>query len=164
MVEFVDETEATPVAAAPVEAGRAPWHLWAVGILSLGWNLIGVTDYTLTQLGNPIWISAAADNMGITADEMIAYVDSFPVWLHAFWALGVWGAVLGSILLLLRKRLAVWSFGVSLLGLAVTQLYRVFTPQPAWMDKDLALNLMLWSIATFLVIYAGSMRNKGVLR
>ena len=135
-----------------------------VGILSLLWNLIGVTDYTLSQLRNMTWLGAAADNMGITAVQMIAYIESFPAWLHAFWALGVWGAVIGSLLLLLRSRRAVWAFAVSLLGLAATQFYQVLTPQPEWMEGSLAMNLILWSIATFLLIYAVSMRGKGVLR
>jgi hypothetical protein len=30
--------------------------------------------------------------------------------------------------------------------------------------EDVVLNLALWSVATFLPIYAVSMRNKGVLR
>lgn len=142
----------------------APWHLWVVGVLSLLWNLMGVMDYTLSQLGNRAWIEGGAERMGITADQMIAYIESFPGWLHAFWALGVWGAIVGSVLLLLRSRFAVWSFAVSLLGLAVTQFYRAFAPQPEWMQEDLIFNLILWSIATFLLIYAVSMRNKGVLR
>lgn len=164
MVEFLDDATPATVAGAPVESRRAPWHLWAVGLVSLLWNLIGVTDYTLSQLKNRAWIEGWAERMGATADQMIAYIDSFPVWMHAFWALGVWGAVVGSILLLMRSRHAVWSFAVSLLGLAVTQFYRVFTPQPEWMGEDLAMNLILWSIATFLLIYAVSMKNKGVIR
>lgn len=163
MVEYMeaDRAEAT---AAPVEGRRTPWHLWVVGGLSLAWNLIGVTDYTLSQLGNRTWIGAAAENMGVTADEMIAYIDSFPAWMHAFWALGVWGAIVGSILLLIRSRHSVWAFAVSLLGLAVTQFYRILAPQPDWVSEDVALNLVLWSVATFLLIYAVSMRNKSVLR
>jgi len=164
MVDYMEEAEPATVAAEPIETHGTPWHLWAVGVLSLLWNMVGITDYTLSQLGNRDWIGAAAENMGITADDMIAYIDSFPAWMHAFWALGVWGAFVGSILLLMRSRYAVWSFAASLLGLAVTTLYRVTTPQPEWMQGDVAMNVIIWSIATFLLIYAVSMRNKGVLR
>jgi hypothetical protein len=164
MVEFTEEGEADPVAAQPAARRGPPWHLWAVGLLSLLWNLIGVADYTLSQLGNRAWLKGGADQMGTTVENMIAYIESFPAWAHAFWALGVWGAVFGSILLLLRNRLAVWAFAISLLGLAVTQFYRAFAPQPEWAQGDLVFNLILWSIATFLLIYAVSMRNKGVIR
>lgn len=144
--------------------GRTPWHLWAVGVLSLLWNAMGAIDYTFSQLGNRVWIAAGAERMGIEPREMIAYIESFPSWLHAFWALGVWGAVLGSILLLARSRFAVWAFAGSLLGLAVTQFYRVLAPTPDWVRGDLLFNLLLWSMATFLLIYALSMRRRGVLR
>ncbi|HEU4820261.1 MAG TPA: hypothetical protein VFS87_03790 [Qipengyuania sp.] len=157
--------DAEPVAATNHDAAQgAPWHLWAVGGVSLLWNAFGATDYTMSQLRNRDYLGGAAESMGITVDQMIAYIDSFPGWMHAFWALGVWGAFIGSILLLLRKRHAVWAFGLSLLGLAVTQFYQAFTPQPAWSEGALVMNLVIWSIATFLLIYAVSMRNKGVLR
>lgn len=165
MVDYMEGVGVGPDAeTAPVTTRKTPWHVWVVGGLSLAWNMIGATDYTLTQLGNRTWVDAAAANMGVTADQMLAYIASFPTWMHGFWALGVWGAVAGSILLLARSRLAVWAFAVSLLGLAVTQFYRVLAPQPEWVGGDLAMNLLLWSVATFLLIYAVSMKNKGVLR
>lgn len=149
----------------PSEASRhAPGHLWVVGALSLPLNLMGAADYTFSQAGNRVWIEAGAERMGIAAAEMIAYIDSFPAWMHAFWALGTWGAVVGSVLLLVRSRFAAWSFAISLLGLAVTQFYRVLTPQPEWAQGDPSFNLLLWSVASFLLIYAVSMTRKGVLR
>ena len=163
MVQFIDET--TPVMVAdPAEPLGTPWHLWAVGGVSLLWNLFGVTDYTMSQLRNRAYLGSAAESMGISADEMVAYIDSFPAWMHAFWALGVWGALAGSVLLLLRKRQAVWAFGLSLLGLAVTQLYQAISPQPDWAVQAVGMTLVIWSIATCLLIYAVSMRNKRVLR
>lgn len=164
MVQFMDNAEPPAVPAASAASGRTPWHLWVVGVISLLWNLVGATDYTMSQLRNPTWMEAGAEQMGVTASQMIAYIDGFPVWMHGFWALGVWGAVAGSVLLLMRSRLAVWSFGASLLGLAATQFYRALAPQPEWARGDVAFNLVLWSIATFLLIYAVSMRNKGVIR
>lgn len=171
MVRYMEETEAEMPVAVPVTppvaqafVRRTPWHLWAVAVVSLLWNLMGATDYTMTHFRNRTWIETGAERMGISAAQMLAYIDGFPAWMHAFWALGVWGAVAGSMLLLVRSRFAVWAFAVSLLGLAVTQFYRAFTPQPAWVQEDLVFNLLLWSVASFLVIYAVSMRRKGVLR
>lgn len=163
MVDYTDN--AAPVTGSENGLARAtPWHLWAVGGVSLLWNAFGATDYTMSQMRNRDYLGSAAESMGITVDQMIAYIDGFPVWMHAFWAMGVWGALIGSVLLLLRKRLAVWAFGLSLLGLAVTQFYQAFTPQPAWAQSAVVMNLVIWSIATFLLIYAVSMKNKGVLR
>lgn len=163
MVQFMDDAEPMLVDA-PARSGRTPWHLWVVGIVSLLWNAIGPLDYTMSMLHNRPYIAAATKGMGVTADEMIAYIDSFPAWSNAFWALGVWGAIVGSVLLLMRSRYAVWAFGVSLLGLAVTTAYHASAAKPDWADQGLALTLGIWSIATFLLIYAVSMKNKGVLK
>ena len=73
-----------------------PRHLWIVGALSLLWNCIGAADYTMTQTRNSAWLQ------GITA-EQLAYLHDFPTWAVSAWALGVWGALAGSILLLLRS-------------------------------------------------------------
>ena len=163
MVQVMEEAGTAAVSGAP-RAGAAPWHLWAVGVLSLLWNGFGATDYTMSQLHNRDYLGSMAEGMGITADQMIAYIDSFPAWMHAFWALGVWGAFVGSVLLLARSRYAVWSFAVSLLGLAVTQIYHAMTPQPEWADAATPMTIVIWAIALFLLVYAVSMRNKGVLR
>lgn len=141
-----------------------PWHLWVVGVISLLWNAFGAFDYTMSQTRNEAYLGSAAESMGITAAEMIAFIDSFPVWMHAFWAFGVWGALAGSVLLLLRSRFAVWAFGLSLLGLAVTQIYQAMTPKPEWADAATGMTIFIWSVATFLLIYAVSMKSKGVLR
>ena len=164
MVQYLDEDAGLVPATTRATGRSAPWHLWAVGVVSLLWNAFGATDYTMSQLRNRDYLGSAAEGMGITADQMIAYIDAFPNWLHGFWALGVWGALIGSLLLLFRRRHAVWAFGLSLLGLAVTQFYQAFTPQPAWAESAVVMNIVIWSIATFLLIYAVSMRRKGVLR
>lgn len=165
MVEFVEEEAPTPVTPqAPAQAARTPWHLWAVGGLSLLWNLFGAVDYTMSQTRNEAYLKASAESMGITAGQMIDWIDSFPMWQHAFWALGVWGALAGSILLLMRSRYAVWAFGISLLGLAVTQIYQAIAPKPEWADAAFGMTLVIWAIATGLLVYAVSMARRGVLR
>lgn len=143
---------------APVRA--TPLHLWAVGVLSLLWNCIGAYDYTMTQTHNAAYLAKVPG-------EVMAYVTSVPAWFTAFWAIGVWGALLGSVMLLLRNRLAVPVFAASLLGLAVTQLYEHFIdPAPAEMRGGMMLGIvvMIWAIAIALLLYARAMARQGVLR
>ena len=103
--------------------------------------------------------------MGVTVDQMIAYIDSFPAWANVCWGMGTIGAVIGSLLLLLRTRYAVWAFGVSLLGLAGTALYQFTTPQPEWTSGGMntVMTVVIWLIALALFFYAYRMRNRGVL-
>lgn len=147
-------------------AHATPWHLWAVGAVSLAWNAFGANNYLQTQLGNLEYVEGMVSGTGVSAAEALAYYSAYPAWVHASWALGVWGAVLGSLLLLLRQRFAVWAFALSLLGLAGTAFYHVTTEQPEWVSggSTTLISIVIWSIATFLLIYAVSMKNKGVLR
>ena len=92
-------------------SGPTPKHLWIVGILSLLWNGFGAADYTMTELGSLAWF----EMMGLGAEEL-AWAQSYPTWAVAGWAVGVWGSVIGSILLLLRSRRAATAFALSLAG------------------------------------------------
>ena len=64
----------------------------------------------------------------------------------------------------MRSRYAVWAFGVSLLGLAVTQIYQALAPKPEWADAAFGMTLVIWAIATGLLVYAVSMARRSVLR
>lgn len=133
-----------------------PWHLWVVGGLTLLWNGVGIVSYLSTQTGN-------LDGLGMS-DEAIEYVSTFPAWADSLWALGVWGAFLGSILLLLRSRWAVVSIAVSIIGLVGTTVYqRVLTELPADM-QGVVLPILIWATTLFMLWYAMKMRREGVLR
>jgi len=141
-------------------SARAPAHLWIVGIVSLLWNAFGSLDYTMTNLRNPAWLAK------MPADQ-IAYMDSLPRWLTAFWAIGVWGGLVGSILLLMRNRYSVWAFALSFVGAVVGLGYQMFlTDMPASMKAG-PLAIMPWFIiafAAFLLWYAWNAEKKGALR
>jgi hypothetical protein len=96
-----------------------PKHLWAVGILSLLWNAFGAADYTMTELGNLAWF----EMMGLGSEEL-AWTRSFPTWTVAAWAVGVWGSVAGSLLLLARSRHAITAFLLALLGASASFAYQ----------------------------------------
>lgn len=138
-------------------AGR-PWLLLLVGGLSLAWNAMGAVDYTMTQTDNEAWLSAA------TAGQR-AYINAFPAWAVAFWALGVWGAIAGSVLLLRRSRHAVPAFAVSLAGLAVTSAYQWWIAPPPDVRSvgQVGFNVALWVVAGGLLWFAAATRTKGML-
>ncbi len=145
---------------------KAPWHLWLIGIVSLLWNGVGANDYTQTQLRNIDYMKSAFEPMGVDLETGLAYVDSFPIWAEAFWALGVWGAVAGSVLLLLRSRFAFPAFALSIVGLIVTTIYQYSNPLPGDYDKTipLAFTAVIWVATIAMAYYARRMTDKGVLR
>jgi hypothetical protein len=141
------------------DAGRkAPVHFWIVAILSLLWNAFGAFDYLATQLELDFY-------MGAFNEEQLAYFYGFPAWSVAAWAFGVWGAVAGSIGLLLRKKWAVWAFAVSIAGMVVNGIYTFFLTKGLEIMGEGApiITVVIWVVAIFLLIYAIAMKKRGIL-
>jgi hypothetical protein len=128
--------------------------------LALLWNGFGATDFAASTFAPDVWLG---DMIGYT-EPQIDYIKSFAWWQSAMWFVGTWGGFLGAIALLLRSRLAVWLFLVSLLGavgsLVVT---RTAESMPEGMDPGFLPNIII-AIAAVLVIYAVRMKRAGVLR
>ena len=143
---------------------RTPMHLWIVGILSLLWNCFGGYDYLMTRMRNMEYLS----QMGGDPNALLAWIDGFPIWAQIGWGLGVWSALIGSILLLMRNRYAVWAFGLSLVGMALSfgYTYLMAPPMPgsenAGMMNYMPLVIVVLGIAQF--FYARAMEKNGVLR
>ena len=97
--------------------------------------------------------------------EQLEYFYGFPTWVVAFWALAVWVGLLGTILLLLRKRHAAGAFLVSLISLIVTSFYNyVLTNGLEIMGgASLAFTGLVFVIAVGLWLYARAMTRRGVL-
>ncbi|GIX18898.1 hypothetical protein [Erythrobacter cryptus] len=133
-----------------------PWHLWLVGVATLLFNAMGIISYTATRLG-------MLAELGLSPDQ-IAFMDSYPAWISGFWALGVWGAFAGSVLLLLRSRWTVVAMATALFGLIGTTIgnYLVLDVPPA-MQAPL-LDAAIWAVTLFTLAYARRMAATGVLR
>lgn len=146
-------------------SARAPAHLWIVGILSLLWNCFGAYDYTMTRMRNTDYLASAMP--GVDPNAALAWVDAFPIWVQAGWALGVWLGLLGAVFLLLRSRWAVWSFGLSLVGAILSLGYQIALAPPLAGAEGLMFTVIPYVIilvALGLFLYARAMEKKGVLR
>jgi hypothetical protein len=146
-------TEAQVVAPA-----RADWKLWVIGIVALLWNAVGALDYVMTQTKN-------ATYMGEFTAEQLEYFYGFPAWSVACWAIAVWGGVLGSALLLLRKRLAEPVFLVSLVAMVITTIYNFMLSDGVRImgSGAVAFSAVIFVIAVALYLYARSLVRRGVL-
>jgi hypothetical protein len=140
---------------------RTPRHLWIVAIVSLSWNAFSAYDFVMTNLRDAAYL----EQMGVGA-EMMQIIDALPHWALAAWAIGVWGAVAGSLLLLLRSSYAVYAFALSLLGLATSTFYQagIDLPEEITTASMIAVALAIWIIAVLLLLYSIRLRNQGVLR
>jgi uncharacterized membrane protein len=138
---------------------KAPWHIWAVGIVSLLWNAMGGFDYTMSHMHNAAYLAAMTP-------EQMAWFNGFPIWATSCWAFGVWGAIAGSLLLLLRSRWAVAAFGISLIGFVGSHIYQFTSNAPVSLNTGTGtiFAAVLGIVAVALLWYAAAMRRQGVLK
>jgi hypothetical protein len=138
---------------------RRPWHLWLIGIVGGLWSSMGVLSFLLTQVN----VEAV---MSQFPPQQRAYFQSFPWWAVAFWALGVFGGVIGCLLLLLKNRVAFPVLIASVIGTTVSSLGGLFLlggMEVMGETSDLALTVLPLIVAALLAAYARAMRKKGVL-
>jgi len=103
--------------------------------------------------------------MGRFTAEQLEFFYGFPTWLVAFWALAVWGGVLGSLLILLRKRLAVPVLLVSFLSMVVTAIHNFFVTNGLEVmgTAGAIFSAAIFVFALGLWLYARAMAQRGVL-
>jgi len=100
---------------------------------------------------------------GQLSEAQIAVMHGYPVWMHAVWAFGVWGSVVGAILLLLRMRWAFHAYAISTLGAVGALAYSVIVAH-ATDVMGILFPLIIIAVCLFFVWYASAMTKRGVLR
>lgn len=139
--------------------GKTPWHLWVVGVLTFLWNFAGGgLDYIFTQMNAEFYMS------GYT-DEQRAYYDALPMWFTVIWAIAIWTSVAGSVLLLLRNKLAYPVFVVSLIGYIIGTIYSFgINEVPDVSTGNYIFTGIITAVLVFEVWYSGLMKKDRVLR
>lgn len=143
------------------ETVKTPRHVWIVGVIALIWNALGAMDFLMSKFQTEKYL-----NMMDEAQR--AYFTSFPWWINVAWGAAVWGGVLGSILILLRNRLAVPIFGFGLVAMLVNFVYGFFLTDPSMQDVvggiELAFTAGIIIVAFLLLHYARNLNAAGILK
>ena len=138
--------------------GRVHWSFWAIGAVTLIWNVMGVINF---------FMQMNADALASFPESHRAIVESRPAWATGAFAMAVFGGALGCLLLLLRKSAAYHLFIASLLGVIVQLIHTLgiasstidFSPFEISM-----IILMPLVVAAFLIWYSKWAESKGWIR
>ena len=128
---------------------KRPLGFWIVAVLALLWNLLGVVMF-FVQTNLPPEALAA-----LPADQRALY-EATPAWVNGAFAVAVFAGLLGSMTLLLHRRLALPLLALSLLAVLVQMGY-TYLATPAlqvYGPAGLALPIVLVVIAAFLAWFA----------
>jgi hypothetical protein len=138
---------------------KTPWWFWLVALLATLWNSGGVMDFTMTHTRNEAYMAAYTE-------AQRAYFYGYPLWASAVWAMGVFGAFLGAILLFFRSRFAFHAFIISLTGMVLSFSYQFFSeaPDDLYNFANMAFTAAIWLVAVLLLWYSVAMQKRGILR
>ena len=123
------------------------WSFWAIGGITLVYNLAGVANF-ISQL-NP-------DSIANMPEQYRLIIEARPAWATVAFALAVFGGALGCVLLLLKKNVARTVFIAALIGALVTM---VQTLNVAPVEFVIG-NLVQLLITAFLVWYSTLKQTK----
>lgn len=130
---------------------------WVIGIVALLWNILGVGAY-LAQAYMP---NEALEML--TQGEQ-DYYNNYPAWATGSFAIGVFGGLLGSIALLMRKKIAILLFTLSLLGVLGQQVYNFFLQDFIALDGTKMIGpIVIIIICFFLLWFAKAQKQNGVI-
>jgi hypothetical protein len=128
---------------------RTPWHLWLVGVVAVLFNAIGVYDFVMSMTQGAAYMTSA----GMTPAQIDHY-HQMPAWMTGVWAVGVFGAFVGSVLILLRNKLAWPVLAVSLAAFLLSLAYTyVLTDGGEIMGRQMAITSAV--IAGLLAFFIG---------
>ena len=103
---------------APV-AAKPPGWFWAVAVLALLWNLFGLAMFYMQ-------VNMTPEQLAQLPEAQRELTQAFPSWIWAVDGVAVVAGTLGSLLLLMRRRLALPLFWISLVAVVVLFGYCLF--------------------------------------
>ncbi|MDT7831747.1 hypothetical protein RQM59_05110 [Flavobacteriaceae bacterium S356] len=131
---------------------------WVIGAIALIWNGFGVLNY----IGQAYMTDEMKDALPEFQRELI---ENRPAWATAAFAIAVFGGALGSLLLLMRKKLSYTLFVLSFLGVLIQMVNDVFMSNSIgnYGPGGVVMVLLIPSFCIFLIFYAKKARSKGWL-
>lgn len=132
---------------------KPPKSFWVITILALLWNLMGVLQF----IGATFMLDAMVENL---PEAQATLYKSIPSWYTIIFAIAVFSGLLGCITMLLRKKIAVALFGISLVAVLVAQGYWVLGTDVMEVigTSSIIMPMLVIAISIFLYFY-----NKGAV-
>lgn len=136
-------------------------HLWTVGLFFLALSGIGAWDQAMVLSGNEAYFRRQGFN-----DAIVAYFSNYPVVPAIFWTIAVYGMLLASLLLLMRRRLASSLGWLSAAGFACLDVitfgfmdrWAIFGP---WLSL---FDLSIFVLSLLLAAYCTAIVRRGVFQ
>lgn len=132
---------------------------WIISGIALVWNLIGVYFWLMEHFLMTEELKATY------TPEQLDLMNNAPSWGIYVYGAAVFAGVIASILLLLKKKLSVPIFAISLLAILIQMGYWIFGMNAidAFGPEAIVMPLIVIAIAIFLYFYSKGANQKGWL-
>lgn len=134
---------------------KPPKSFWVIAVLALLWNLMGVFQF----FGATFMLDAMVEDLPTNQADLYR---SIPSWYTIIFAIAVFSGLLGCIAMLLRKKITVVLFGISLVAVLVAQGYWIFGTDVIEVigTSSVIMPLVVIAISIFLYFYSkGAAKN-----
>ncbi len=132
---------------------------WIVAIIAVLWNIMGVLAY----LGQAF----ITDEMkALMPPEQVSIMENTPAWITAAFAMATFAGLLGSLLLLFRKKLAIPILLISLITVLIQMGYSFFATNAIevyGIGQGLIMPIVVIVIAIFLYWWSKLQATKGII-
>lgn len=133
----------------------ATWY-WVISGVALIWNGMGVMAYLMQ-------VMMSTEDMQALPENQRALMESTPTWATSAFAIAVWGGLLASILLLLRKNAAATVFVVSFAGIVVQMVHAFFIANSieVYGPGGLVMPIMVLAFGAYLIFFSRTAASRG---
>lgn len=132
---------------------KPPLSFWAIGIFALVWNIIElyITTYQMDFLQE-----------NSTAEEF-QVIETVPYWYGFIFIVALFSETIGVFMLLIRKKIAVKFFAVSMISLLLVEFYWLFIVdiKKTSMVFSIVVPVVVIGVAIFLYVYSKYAAKKG---
>ena len=127
---------------------KPPTLFWIIAVLALLWNIMGVIAY-LSQA----YITEEA--LALLPEQDQLYINNVASLVTAAYATAVFAGTLGSIALLIRKKIATLLFTISFIGVLIQSYYNFFIQEYMQIETfQIMMTLVIIFICVFLIWYS----------
>ena len=130
-----------------------------IAIITLIWNFFGVMSYLMHAYMTPETLATLPENQQ-------NFMNNMPSWRVAAFATATFGGLVGSILLLMKKKIAIALFLLSLIGIIAGNIYDFFMVN-YYKNSDitgLILPVLIVLVSVFLLWYSKKIDSNGMLK
>jgi len=141
-----------------IKMKKVPTIFWVIAVIAVIWNAMGVMAFFAQ-------INMSADAIAALPEAEQELYDKYPMWTKIAFAVAVFGGLLGSIGLLMRKSWASLILKISLVGIIVQMIHSLFIAKATdvYGPGAAVMPIMVVLFAVFLVWYARKCQVDGYL-